>query len=140
MPETLEVKLEFGWTRTSKQQREQAEIASEEYGEINAKINEILNEKQGQRLKQIWNQIVIEMGWKQVPLAFPDWRDYLELTDSQREKFDQINQEFTDEIRQLHADHIANRKQAVEDFNQVVRELLTEDQKQTFRKFLGNRL
>lgn len=140
LPESLKIRTEFGWSRTSKQQRAEAELANQELSEINGQVNEILNDKQQRRLKQIWNRILIEMGWKQVPLAFPDWRDYLELSETQRDKYDQINEKFTQEVQQLFADNLTHRRQAAADFNEVVKELLTEDQKQKVRRFLGNRL
>ncbi len=53
----------------------------------------ILDSKQRERLRQIKNQFVLRMGWKEVPLAFPDWPSYLELSESQRETWQEIHQD-----------------------------------------------
>lgn len=54
-------------------------------------ILQALNDQQNSRLRQIWHQLVIEFGWRDVPLCHPDWKRVLELDERQLEKFNLVN-------------------------------------------------
>jgi len=53
----------------------------------------ILDSDQRTRWQQIQNQLVLGFGWKEVPLTFPDWPSYLELSSEQAEEFESIHVE-----------------------------------------------
>lgn len=57
------------------------------------KVLQVLNDKQNSRLRQIWHQLVIEFGWRDVPLCHPDWKRVLKLNKRQLEAFSVVNTE-----------------------------------------------
>lgn len=101
LPPELRVELSFGANMSSKKQRAESTAASKAYAAIEDQVFEVLTATQRDRLRQIWNQFVLSMGWSAVPLTFPDWRDYLELSNEQGIAFDRINNEFREEIEKL---------------------------------------
>lgn len=127
----FKVKVDKSERLTSKKQREIEALSFKEYGEFEAKILAVLDPRQRERLNQIWNQFVLNFGWQYVPLTFPDYIPYLELPESQKIRFDQINETFQAEakelqrelnqqLREFQTDHAVNRK---------IGELLTNQQK-----------
>jgi hypothetical protein len=80
-------------------------------------------------LRQIWNQILISFGWEDVPLAHPDWRSYLELTDEQNAAFDRIHTEFKAEIKKLDQDYASKQSEYVAACHAEVGQVLSANQK-----------
>ncbi len=64
-------------------------------------LDRILNSQQVDRLRQLKNQFILQLGWREVPLMFPDWPEYLGLSDSQQTSFAEINQEMENRYRKL---------------------------------------
>ncbi len=137
LPSRLRISPEFGTNMTSKKQREEAANARKEHGEIEDKVFAVLKDKQVIRLRQIWNQIMLSMGWEDVNLALPDWRSYLELTDDQNAAFDRVHEQFKNELEKLETESSNQQKQIVSDHRTEVGKVLTDSQKDRMQKWLG---
>lgn len=69
--------------------------------ELERQLLMLLKEDQRLRWKQIQNQVVLAFGWREVPLSFPDWPSFLELSHEQAEQFELVHVEM--ETRFAHA-------------------------------------
>ncbi len=114
LPRELSVELSFGSNMTSKTQREASTSANQAFAAIESQVFEVLPASQKERWRQIWNQLVLSMGWREVSLTFPDWRNFLELSKVQGLAFDRINNEFRSEIQKLVEKLQVDMKEAVQ--------------------------
>lgn len=140
LPTELTVDLKFGSNMSSKKQREDSTVANRTYAAIENQVFEILTANQRERLRQIWNQLVLSMGWSGVSLTFPDWRDYLELSDEQRKAFDRIHDEFRSEIRKLAEKFDADEGNFAQDYRKSIAEALNKEQIEKLNHVLGVQL
>ena len=140
LPGELSVELKFGSNMSSKEQRAESAAANKAYAAIENQVFEVLTATQRERLRQIWNQLVLSMGWSEVPLTFPDWRDYLELSNEQGQAFDRIHGEFRDELGQLVEKLQTDQQLAVQAYQKSVAETLNEEQKDKLHQVFGIQL
>ena len=137
LPSELSVELKFGSNMSSKTQREASTAANEAYSAIEAQVFEVLKATQRERLRQIWNQLVLGMGWNEVSLTFPDWRNFLELSKEQELAFDRINDEFRAEIQKLVEKLETDQKVAVQTYQVSVAKTLNDKQKDQLYRVFG---
>jgi hypothetical protein len=60
---------------------------------LRARLFDLLDAKQRERWRQIQNHLVLAFGWSEVPLAFPDWPSFLDLSTEQKQEFEGIHLE-----------------------------------------------
>ena len=137
LPTELIVELKFGNNMSSKKQREESTAANKAYQAIENQVFEVVTTQQRERFRQIWNQLVLSMGWSEVALTFPDWRDYLELSNEQVIAFDRIHAEFRAEIKKLAVKIAADKEGFVRAFRESVTETLNDEQKDQLRRVFG---
>jgi hypothetical protein len=129
MPETLRVRLTFGSDMGPQQQRIASRKAQKEYEKTHAMIDDILDSQQSNRLRQIGNQFLLSTGWKEVPLMFPDWESYLELSRQQVIKFGQIKDKHIDQLRELLIEFEQSQRELVKSCNSEISKSITDKQK-----------
>lgn len=100
-------------------------------------LNGILNAKQNERLRQLWNQIVIGFGWKEVPLAHPDWKRALKLSEKTIKAFEGINKAKRQEFAELKKGFDDELKENTGKFKEQLAQVLTEKQNKTLDKLFG---
>ncbi len=137
LPAELSVELSFGSNMTSKTQREASTAANQAYAAIESQVFEVLTASQKERLRQIWNQLVVSMGWSEVSLTFPDWRNFLELSKEQGLAFDRINDEFRSEIQKLVEKLQVDMKETVQGYQETIAKTLNDKQKDQLYKVFG---
>jgi hypothetical protein len=99
-------------------------------------LERVLDIGQRERLRQIKNQAILRLGWEKVPLTYPDWPSYLDLSQSQQESWRKIHQEMEQRYRELektHADELQNHA----DNLRGLTELLDDTQKAKLSHIFG---
>lgn len=91
----------LGKSVSGKEAREKNANDEETSVDFNSLLLELLQEEQQIRWRQLQNQVVLAFGWREVPLSFPDWPSFLELSGEQVEQFESIHVEM--ETRFAHA-------------------------------------
>lgn len=130
----------FGKAREAKEETGQdldQAVIDPEVQSLRDRLQVILDTKQRERWRQLSNQIVLGMGWIEVPLTFPDWPSYLELSEAQIAQFNEIHREreahFAAEQTAYFQDINASRAQV----NAVPQTLLTPQQLAILQVHLG---
>ena len=131
----LKYEVEMGLTMTTQVMRERAENFDEKYGRCVEQVEQILSPPQRDRLRQLGNQFMISRGWYEVPLSCPEWLDYLELTQDQRSKFEQVNTRFRISHERMGWDMYEPIKQMERDLENKISEILTEKQIEALLEF-----
>lgn len=77
------------------------------------------------------------MGWSEVSLTFPDWRNFFELSKGQDLAFDRIKNEFRAEIQQLVEKLETDQRIAVQRYEESVAKNLNDKQKDQLYQVFG---
>jgi hypothetical protein len=136
LPPRLTITILFGRDVTNRKQREAA-FEEQAYADTYHEIYQVLDQKQGIRLKQAWNRTMMSAGWSQVPLTFPDWQSYLELSNGQIESFQAIREKYLKEFRSLENDLRLKIAEQAERYWETVADTLEETQRRKIEQILG---
>lgn len=97
--ETVEIGNTFGLSDHNKADQLYEKYKKNAKGQLEA----VLGETKLRRLRQIWNQIIIQFGWREVPLAHPDWLRALELPKMTHENFSRVHEKYRKQYLELKA-------------------------------------
>lgn len=100
-------------------------------------ILEILGPAKLRRFRQILNQMVIQFGWKEVPLAHPSWIKELELNEDDQKVFTEIHTSYRAKVKQLKKDSQSSLKKAKTETSSRIFSRLNEEQRKKIRDAFG---
>lgn len=104
-------------------------------------VKKILNElssPQKVRLRQFWNRVVIQLGWKKVPLSHPDWARQLSLDPKTRQAFKKICLDYKKKYYRLQNERDERIKNIKYRFDDSARSILTAEQSNKVTELFGH--